>query len=174
MSRIAAVTVKEKVKMYSPAVKRWNEVMQNGPVAGDVKGTLARILRQSAFVVEEAKEIQDGALADDVQEILDGYLDTRFVNDQIGVYLESLGVDIEGGWLEVCRSNNTKFSDDLEMLEDSVQFYFEQGVATEIVESPVAGTFLLKRVSDGKVMKPLCFEQPNLRKFIPKPLRGKR
>lgn len=160
---------------YTPEVKRWNEIMQNAPTKGDDEGTLAKILRQSAFVVEEAKEIQDGAKALDVQEMLDGHLDTRFVNDQIGVYLESLGIDLKRAWEEVCRSNNSKFSTDLKMLEESADFYMEtRGVCTEIVESPIKGTYVLKRLVDGKIMKPLSFEQPNLRRFIPKHLRSKR
>lgn len=159
---------------YTPEVKRWNEIMQNAPKLCDDEGTLAKILRQSAFVVEEAKEIQDGAKAGDVQEMLDGHLDTRFVNDQIGVYLESLGIDLNKAWDEVCRSNNSKFSTDLEMMERSVQSYIFGGIETEIVESPIEGTFVLKRVSDGKIMKPLTFSEPNLRRFIPKHLRGKR
>lgn len=158
---------------YTPEVKRWNEIMQNAPADSD-EGTLAKILRQSAFVVEEAKEIQDGANAGDVQEMLDGHLDTRFVNDQIGVYLESLGIDLSKAWEEVCRSNNSKFSTDLEMMERSVQSYMFGGIETEIVESPIPNVFVLKRVSDGKIMKPLCFSEPNLRKFIPKHLRSKR
>lgn len=159
---------------YTPEVKRWNEIMQNSPKPDDDEGTLAKILRQSAFVVEEAKEIQDGALTGDVQEMLDGHLDTRFVNDQIGVYLESLGINLEKAWEEVCRSNNSKFSTDIDMMYRSVAQYEENGVQTYVVESPIKGTYVLKRAVDGKIMKPLCFSEPNLRKFIPKHLRGKR
>lgn len=155
---------------YTEEVKTWNEVMQNAPVPGDDMGTLAKIRRQSAFVVEEAKEIQDGAVKADIREILDGHLDTRFVNDQIGVYLESLGVDLKGAWEEVCASNNSKFSDDMEMMKASQQHFFAQHVDVEIVESPIKGTYVLKRVSDGKIMKPLCFREPNLLPFIPKHL----
>lgn len=158
---------------YTPEVKKWNEIMQNAPADSD-EGTLAKILRQSAFVVEEAKEIQDGANAGDVQEMLDGHLDTRFVNDQIGVYLEALGIDLSKAWEEVCRSNNSKFSTDLEMLAASSRKFSSEGVQVKIVESPIKGTYVLKRVSDGKIMKPLCFSEPNLRKFIPKHLRSKR
>lgn len=157
-------------QVYTPEVKRWNEVMQNSPVAGDDTGTLAKIRRQSAFVVEEAKEIQDGADMCSLIEVLDGHLDTRFVNDQIGVYLEALGVDLKGAWEEVCRSNNSKFSTDLAMMEHSVTVFAEKGVEVEIVESPIKGVFVLKRLVDGKIMKPVNFSEPNLKPFIPKHL----
>jgi len=156
---------------YTLEVKRWNEVMQNAPVPGDDMGTLAKIRRQSAFVVEEAKEIQDGADMCSLREVLDGHLDTRFVNDQIGVYLEALGVDLKGAWEEVCDSNNSKFSDDLDMMADSLRKYSSEGVECRIVESPIKGTYVLKRVRDGKIMKPLCFREPNLLPFIPEGLR---
>lgn len=152
---------------YTLEVKRWNEIMQNAPVPGDDMGTLAKIRRQSAFVVEEAKEIQDGADMCSLREVLDGHLDTRFVNDQIGVYLEALGVDLKGAWEEVCASNNSKFSTDWEMMGQSVADYVKKGIETVIVESPIKGTYVLKRVSDGKIMKPLCFREPNLLPFIP-------
>lgn len=157
---------------YTEEVKTWNEVMQNAPVPGDDMGTLAKIRRQSAFVVEEAKEIQDGAVKADIREILDGHLDTRFVNDQIGVYLEALGVDLKGAWVEVCASNNSKFSNDKSMMDDSaLDIWYRTGQKVEVVESPIKGTYVLKRVSDGKIMKPLCFREPNLLPFIPEGLR---
>lgn len=159
---------------YTAEVKRWNEVMQNAPEAGDVEGTIAKITRQSAFVVEEAKEIQDGAVANDIIEMLDGHLDTRFVNDQIGVYLESLGVNLKGAWKEVCRSNDSKFSTDLDMMARSCAKFAEEGVEVHVVESPIPGVYVLKRHSDGKIMKPISFSEPNLRPFIPKQLRGPR
>lgn len=161
---------------YTPEVKRWNEIMHNAPADND-EGTLAKILRQSAFVVEEAKEIQDGAIAGDVQEMLDGHLDTRFVNDQIGVYLESLGINLEKAWKEVCRSNNSKFSTNFGIMAESAERYIENGtdVYVEISSgTPPNAVYILKRRSDGKIMKPLCFIEPDLRKFIPKHLRSKR
>ncbi|WCO82054.1 putative pyrophosphohydrolase [Pseudomonas phage vB_PpS_SYP] len=157
---------------YTLEVKRWNEIMQNAPVPGDDMGTLAKIRRQSAFVVEEAKEIQDGADMCSLREVLDGHLDTRFVNDQIGVYLEALGVDLKGAWEEVCASNNSKFSNDKSMMDDSaLDIWYRTGQKVEVVESPIKGTYVLKRVSDGKIMKPLCFREPNLLPFIPEGLR---
>lgn len=162
--------------MYSNKVKVWNEVMDNHPRPTDTTAQIiAKIKRQSAFVVEEANEIQDGANKGDIQEILDGYLDTKFTNDQIGVYLEALGVDIVGAWGEVCRSNNTKFSNDEQMMQDSAtELWYRTGSKVSVVESPVPGVFVLKREHDGKIMKPECFKEPRLRPFIPKQLRRER
>lgn len=161
--------------MYAQEVKVWNEVMANAPLSTDTpEQIIAKIKRQSAFVVEEAKEIQTGAEKGDVQEILDGYLDTKFTNDQIGVYLESLGVDIEAAWDEVCRSNNTKFSTNWHQMKHSAVLVSQKQGFTHVVESPVPGVYVLKRDVDGKIMKPVMFEEPNLRPFIPKKLRRER
>jgi hypothetical protein len=173
MAKIQDVVVAVRgFQKYTKEVQQWNEIMQNGPVKGDVEGTIDRIERQSKFLIEEATEVRDGAVLRDVREMLDGFLDTRFVNDQIGVYLESMGVDLVGAWSEVCRSNNSKFSSDYQMLERSVSKFAEQGVEVEIVESPIKYIYVLKRVSDGKIMKPIAFSEPDLRQFIPKELRG--
>lgn len=175
MSRITNVSVKPRVKLYSPEVKLWNEVMANAPLPTDTaEQILAKIKRQSAFVVEEAKEIAQGAANNDVQEILDGYLDTKFTNDQIGVYLESLGIDLQAAWDEVVRSNNTKFSTNYDEMKRSAVLVSQKQGFTHVAESPVKGTYVLKRDVDGKIMKPTMFEEPRLRQFIPKPLRNKR
>lgn len=161
--------------MYSKDVSAWNTVMNNHAKPEDTpEQVIAKILRQSAFVVEEAKEIQTGAQKGDLQEILDGYLDTKFTNDQIGAYLDHMGVDIQGAWNEVVRSNNTKFSKDLPLMVESRAKFEAQGVEVAVVESPVPLTYVLKRVADGKIMKPICFEEPRLRAFIPKRLRKER
>ena len=168
---------------YSPAVKRWNEVMLNAPVTGDPVRhrrdalNIAKIGRQANFVIEEAKEIRDGFEAGDVQEMLDGHLDVRFVNDQVGVYLESLGIDLEAAWEEVCASNNSKFSTDLEMMLKSAKRLTEElGDEVVVQMAPVVDgeqtTYILKRTSNGKIMKPDCFREPNLRQFIPEHLRN--
>lgn len=163
---------------YTPEVKRWNEVMLNAPLATDSAVDIVdKIRRQSNFVVEEAKEIHTGAYADNIVEILDGHLDTRFVNDQIGVYLEALGVDLQGAWKEVCDSNNSKFSTDLDLMIASADELTEKHMTEVVVQmAPTAEgfptTYILKRLSDGKIMKPKCFREPNLKPFIPKALGG--
>jgi hypothetical protein len=169
---------------YTPEVRRWNEVMLNAPSfdhSRDVRDTMniAKIGRQSNFVIEEAKEIREGFETTNVQEMLDGHLDTRFVNDQIGVYLEALGIDLEAAWNEVCASNNSKFSTDLDMMLKSAKSLTEElGDEVLVQQAPSAvgepTTYILKRTSNGKIMKPDCFREPNLRPFIPKHLRGKR
>lgn len=175
MSRITNVNVAPRAKLYSPEVKRWNEVMANAPLPTDTaEQIIAKIKRQSAFVIEEANEIAEGAAKGDVQEILDGYLDTKFVNDQIGVYLEALGIDLQAAWDEVVRSNNTKFSTELLAMYNSANLLSKGDVKVRVVESPVSGTFVLKRDFDGKIMKPTMFEEPQLRRFIPKPLRNQK
>jgi hypothetical protein len=179
MATINNLTVNVQVnsyQKYTEEVRRWNEVMLNSPGATDQE-TIKRIGRQSNFLIEEANEVRDGFDIGSVQEMLDGHLDTRFVNDQIGVYLEALGIDLEAAWNEVCTSNNSKFSTDLDMMLASAKRHTEalgDEVVVQIAPSAEGQptTYILKRLSNGKIMKPDCFREPNLRQFVPKHLRG--
>lgn len=156
-------------KPYSQEVKNWNFIFGNSPEKGNPTGTLRKMLRQIPFVVEEAQEMQDAAdTGPDIVEVLDALHDLRFVSDQIAVYLESLGVDLEGSWKEVCRSNNSKYSYDEEALKDDLTKY-EPGFAAVHHEEDLEGNrvYVLKRSSDFKIMKPSCFSEPDLLPFIP-------
>lgn len=154
---------------YSQEVKNWNFIFGNSPEKGNPTGTIRKMLRQIPFVVEEAQEMQDAAdSGPDIVEVLDALHDLRFVSDQIAVYLESLGVDLEGSWKEVCRSNNSKYSYNLEDLKNDLTKY-EPGFAAVHHEEDLEGNrvYVLKRASDGKIMKPSCFSEPDLLPFIP-------
>ena len=154
-------------KTPSENVRLWNNRMGNGPVMVkvDKKETLKKMFRQISFVLEEAKEMFDAAEENDIVEILDAHLDLKFVNDQIGVYLEALGVNVKAAWDEVCYSNDTKFTNDPNESREGCELVLVEGTGEKC--PPL---FLLKRISDGKIMKPSCFVEPDLVEYIPKDL----
>jgi predicted HAD superfamily Cof-like phosphohydrolase len=88
------------------------------------------------LIEEEHQELKDAVAANDRVEALDAILDTIVV---LAGAAHSLGVDVEGGWNEVIRSNMSKVD-------------------------PASGK-LLKR-ADGKVLKPEGFTPPNLVPFV--------
>jgi predicted HAD superfamily Cof-like phosphohydrolase len=88
------------------------------------------------LIEEEHQELKDAVANNDRVEALDAILDTIVV--LVGA-AHSLGVDAEGGWNEVIRSNMSKVD-------------------------PASGK-LLKR-ADGKVLKPEGFTPPNLVPFV--------
>lgn len=154
---------------YTKEVKNWNTTMGNSP-SNNPQETIVKLKRQIKFVVEEALEMQEAADEDDIIEILDALQDLRFVSDQVAVYLESLGIDLEGSWNEVVRSNNSKFTDDPFVATSSQHHYLDKGICTQVeqtFDSEDKIVYIIKRQEDGKVLKPLCFSPPDLKPFVP-------
>lgn len=144
---------------YTEEVRTWNARMKNGPVATP-KEIIDQIKRQVRFVVEEAQEMQDACGANDIVEVLDALHDLRFVSDQIAVYLEALGIDLEGSWNEVVRSNNSKFTTNPTDAKEGCSLWPVDSVDGQTL-------YRLVRDIDGKIIKPSCFSEPNLLPFIP-------
>lgn len=154
---------------YTKEVKNWNTTMGNSP-SNNPQETIVKLKRQIKFIVEEALEMQEAADEDDIIEILDALQDLRFVSDQVAVYLESLGIDLEGSWKEVVRSNNSKFTDDPFIITSSQRSFTNVGISTDIeqtFDSEGKIVYIIKRRKDGKVLKPLCFTKPDLKPFVP-------
>ena len=91
------------------------------------------------LVREEVKELEEALAADDAVEQLDALIDILVVATGA---IHSLGVDAEGAWKEVMRSNFAKVD-------------------------PRTGK--VTRREDGKVLKPANWEPPRLRGFVRRP-----
>ena len=90
------------------------------------------------LITEEYKELQDAIIAGDVQEQLDAMLDIIVVT--IGA-IHSAGMDGEGGWKEVMKTNFAKIDKE---------------------------TGKVRKREDGKVLKPVGWVAPDLKPFITK------
>lgn len=90
------------------------------------------------LIEEEANELNQAILDKDKIEMLDALIDILVVT--IGA-IHSLGADGEGAWKEVMRTNFAKIDKD---------------------------TGKVRKREDGKVLKPLGWEPPNLKPFISK------
>ena len=90
------------------------------------------------LIEEEFKELKEAIAAGDLVEQLDALEDILVVT--IGA-IHSAGMDGEGGWKEVMRTNFAKIDKD---------------------------TGKVRKREDGKVLKPLGWEPPNLNGFIKK------
>lgn len=91
------------------------------------------------LVREETRELADALAADDKVEQLDALIDILVVTAGA---LHSMGVDAEGAWKEVMRSNFAKVD-------------------------PRTGQ--VTRREDGKVLKPAGWEPPRLKSFLRRP-----
>jgi predicted HAD superfamily Cof-like phosphohydrolase len=92
-----------------------------------------------ALIKEETQELNDAFTAGDRVEQLDALIDIMVVT--IGA-LHSMGVDAEGAWREVLRSNLGKID---------------------------ASTGKVLKREDGKVLKPEGWEPPQLKSFLRRP-----
>ena len=90
------------------------------------------------LIAEETTELTDAMAEDNHVEVLDALIDTLVVT--IGA-LHSLGVDAEGAWKEVMRSNFSKVDKE---------------------------TGMVRKREDGKVLKPIDFSPPDLAPFLSK------
>ena len=90
------------------------------------------------LIEEEAEELNQAIINKDRVEMLDALIDILVVT--IGA-IHSMGADAEGAWKEVMRTNFAKIDND---------------------------TGKVRKREDGKVLKPLGWEPPNLRPYISK------
>jgi predicted HAD superfamily Cof-like phosphohydrolase len=88
------------------------------------------------LIKEEMQELEQAVAQVDSLETLDALIDILVVT--IGA-IHSMGADAEGAWKEVMRTNFAKIDKD---------------------------TGKVRKREDGKVLKPLGWEPPNLREFL--------
>jgi predicted HAD superfamily Cof-like phosphohydrolase len=88
------------------------------------------------LIEEETKELEQALLANDRVEQLDALIDILVVT--IGA-IHSMGADAEGAWKEVMRTNFAKIDHE---------------------------TGKVRKREDGKVLKPLGWEPPDLKPFV--------
>lgn len=90
------------------------------------------------LIEEEAEELNQAIINEDRVEMLDALIDILVVT--IGA-IHSMGADAEGAWKEVMKTNFAKIDKE---------------------------TGKVRKREDGKVLKPLGWEPPNLKPFIDK------
>ena len=127
---------------------------------------------QLKLIQSELKEMEDGINNNNIEEILDGFLDVFVTNAGIGQKLQRLGVDIYKAARLVADNNYSKFisGNQYPTLEATLKNYIGQGVNVYAIYDIVSESFVVKRASDDKVMKPIDFKSVNLEEVIPKDL----
>jgi len=88
------------------------------------------------LIEEEAEELNQAIIAEDKVEMLDALIDILVVT--IGA-IHSMGADAEGAWKEVMKTNFAKIDKE---------------------------TGKVRKREDGKVLKPLGWEPPNLKPYL--------
>ena len=130
--------------------------------------TKSDIDRQVALITEELKETVEGLQANSVVEVLDGTVDILVVTLGLLQKLQYAGVNIDGALSAVAENNLSKFTKSEEIANLSVASYEKKG--EKVYVTKFGDLYIIKRLSDDKVMKPIDFKSVELTSFVPEEL----
>lgn len=121
------------------------------PTIPDKKTTQLRV----GLIQEELDELQEALDNNDLVEVADAIADILYVTYGAGL---AFGMNIDEFVKEVHRSNMTKSTTDRQLAEQSIeQKYKDVGEIEEI-----NGRFVIRHKDTRKILKPLCYEEPDL------------
>lgn len=108
-----------------------------------------------------------GIDCDNPVEILDGAVDVWVTVFGILAKLETAGYDVAGAVKQTDMNNLTKFTTDIEVVKQSVEYYAEQGITITPTFHKPAGRYILLD-ENNKYRKPVGFVSNDLSAFVPK------
>lgn len=105
----------------------------------------------------------------DKLELLDGVCDQIVVVLDLIAKLESLGYNVLDGLLAVTENNLEKFTKE-HIVAEYTQRHYEEELDTPctIVYNEEHELYGVRRVEDGKLLKPINYVSVNLKEFLPK------
>lgn len=103
----------------------------------------------------------------DKKGLLDGVVDVLYTTFALPRELEALNYDVTGAIQAVSDNNNTKFPTDIDIAEESVAEYKEQGIDVKFHLDEQTKLFVLKD-NNGKIRKPVGFKSVCLDEYLPK------
>lgn len=118
------------------------------------------------LVKEEFEELCEAHVLGDFTGMVDGAIDLKWVIDGL---LHCLQVDIDKAEQEVARSNFSKFEDDRAIAAGSAIGYMNSGTEAYVdeVEHDGKTVYLVRRLSDNKILKPATYVAPDWGFLIP-------
>ena len=154
-------------------VTRFNHVVGNPPVGFSSKEEFwNQIKLQAELILEEAQELLDAANARDIVEVIDGSTDVWYLREYMDNLLEAVDVDTMLAEELVCNNNNQKFTTSPEYASASAQEYEIGTVYVRETNYNGVKYYTVNRNSDGKVMKLLDHEKPDLEILIGEELKN--
>lgn len=151
-------------------VIRFNYAMGNQPSMATHYEVFKQIKTSAALIMEECQELFDAANEEDMQEILDGCMDIKFLNTYLEHLLEAYGCKTKQAYAMVCDNNSGKITTSYTYAQTSKE-YLESREDGEfyIDETLFEGErlYTVKRSSDNKVMKLKSHQRPELDTCIP-------
>ena len=149
------------------AINVWNF---NEIAGNNLDTSLASFEAQQKCLVEEVNEISTGLKNKDVEEVLDGVVDTLYVAIGMLHKLKEMGVDVEEAMLRIAENNLSKFPECSDYVIDStVDLYDEKGVKVSysFAQSPIDDyKVVVFKDENSKVKKPYGFESVTLKDLV--------
>lgn len=156
--------------MSDQRIIRFNKIVGNPPVGidGTKEAFWKQVELQASLVLEEAKEMYEAALNRDLVECADGWADVRYLNEYMETLLSESGVNTQKVKDMVADNNDQKFTASFFKAESGRDYHNLLGVPAyvEQVEVEDGVYYVIKRKSDGKVLKFPGHIPPNLKKAI--------
>lgn len=150
-------------------VTRFNHIVGNQPNMGTDKEYWDQIKLQAKLVLEEATEMYNAAMNEDMVEVADGWADVKYLNEYMEDILKAGDVRTDKVFDAVCTNNESKFSNSYNYVLDSVEVLKQNGTDAYVEESLYEGEiyYTARRSEDGKVLKLKHHERVDLSQFIP-------
>lgn len=157
--------------MKDSRVERFNTITGKAP-SKDLKELYKQIENQCTYLLEEVKETLQAAQENDIVEVVDGVCDVKYVASQLQTMVESIGVDFEGAFSEVCDNNDKKFTTVYNQACSWESYHFGLGKDVYISHVKYKGGdyFTVCDATTNKTLKYENFPKVDLKPFIPKGL----
>lgn len=156
--------------MSNYRVTRFNHISGNAPHMGTDFEYWQQLKNQAKRVYEEAKELIEAVEAEDMQSVLDGFLDVRYTNEYMEDLLVAGEIDTKKGWESVCSNNDQKFTTSYTYAVESKEVLEGKDVECYVDSTTYEGVlyYVVRRNEDNKVLKLKHHESPDLSLYIPK------
>lgn len=150
--------------MSNSRVTKFNHICGNAPSMGTEQEYWKQVQNQVKRVMEEVKELYECAMTEDIEGVLDGYLDVKYTNEYIDDLLKADGVRTNEAWELVCDNNESKFTNSYSYAVDSKEYHEQSGTDCYIDSVVYEGEtfYCIRRSYDNKVLKPKYFEAVDL------------
>ena len=148
------------------AVEFFNKACGNNPPKKGSPEWYDVLKNQVSYLIEEVMEIDKAIDEEDPLEILDGMADVQFVLDGL-IYLSQM--KHREAVKKVCSNNDLKFTTSpKEALDWATDIRDNKGIKCVIETTELDGVkyFCVKRLEDGKVMKPSNFPKVDLKPLV--------
>ena len=139
-----------------------NECYLFNQIAGKDKDcTWSNLWEQFNLIDEEVGEIHEGLVSSNINEVVDGVIDTLVTTFGMVQKLQNLGIDMTNAMKLIAENNLEKFPGVAETAEETVAYYKNKGADVYSMYLPEFKRYVIKD-RNQKVRKPVGFESVNL------------